>query len=334
LTGSLKEDAMKALVCTAYGPLEQLAVLEVPAPVPGPRQVRVQVKAAALNYPDALMVQGLYQANPQPPFAPGLEFSGVVSAIGSDVRRWKIGDCVVALGQGGFAEEAVADANRVMPLPPGMDFESGAATFLTYCTSLHALKDCGRLQAGETVLVLGAAGGVGIAAIEIARAMGARVLAAASSEAKLMACRQAGADATIDYSTGKLRDAVKEFTGGTGIDVVYDPVGGTYSEEALRSTGWRGRLLVVGFASGTIPKLPLNLTLLNERSIVGVYWGESVARDPAAHARNVGQLLEWFAAGRIKPQISERVPLSGAVAAMQRMTRREVVGKVVVLPGA
>jgi NADPH2:quinone reductase len=325
---------MKALVCAAYGPLESLVVKEVPVPVPGPGQVRIEVKAAALNYPDALMVQGLYQANPTPPFSPGLEFSGLVSAVGADAGHWKPGDRVVALGQGGFAEQAIADAARLMPLPRGMDFETGAATFLTYCTSLHALQDCARLKAGETVLVLGAAGGVGIAAIEIAKAMGARVLAAASSEAKLEACRQAGADATVDYSTARLRDAVKAFSGGQGVDVVYDPVGGDYSEEALRCLRWHGRFLVIGFAAGTIPRLPLNLALLNERSIVGVYWGESVARDPAAHVRNVGQLLEWFAAGKVKPQISERVGLAGAVEAMQRMTRRDIVGKVIVLPAA
>jgi NADPH2:quinone reductase len=325
---------MKALVCAAYGPLESLAVKDVPVPVPGPGQVRIEVKAAALNYPDALMVQGLYQANPTPPFSPGLEFSGLISAVGADAGHWKPGDRVVALGQGGFAEQAIADAARLMPLPRGMDFETGAATFLTYCTSLHALQDCARLKAGETVLVLGAAGGVGIAAIEIAKAMGARVLAAASSEAKLEACRRAGADATVDYSTARLRDAVKAFSGGEGVDVVYDPVGGDYSEEALRCLRWRGRFLVIGFAAGTIPRLPLNLALLNERSIVGVYWGESVARDPASHLRNVGQLLEWFAAGKVKPQISERVGLDGAVEAMQRMTKREIVGKVIVLPAA
>jgi NADPH:quinone reductase len=325
---------MRALICAEYGPIEQLTVEDVPTPVPGPRQVRISVKAAAMNYPDALMVQGLYQANPTPPFSPGLEFSGVVSAVGDDAGRWKVGDRVVALGQGGFAEEAIADANRLMPLPRGMDFATGAATFLTYCTSLHALKDCGRLQAGESVLVLGGAGGVGLAAIEIAKALGARVLAAASSEAKLEACRQAGADALVNYASAKIRDAVKAFTGGEGVDLVYDPVGGSYSEEALRCLRWRGRLLVIGFASGTIPRLPLNLALLNERSIVGVYWGESVARDPAAHVRNVGQLLEWFSAGKIKPQISERVPLAGAAAAMQRLAGREVVGKVVVLPEA
>jgi NADPH2:quinone reductase len=325
---------MKALVCAAYGPLESLAVKEVPVPVPGPDQVRIEVKAAALNYPDALMVQGLYQANPTPPFSPGLEFSGLISAVGADAGHWKPGDRVVALGQGGFAEQAIADAARLMPLPRGMDFETGAATFLTYCTSLHALQDCARLKAGETVLVLGAAGGVGIAAIEIAKAMGARVLAAASSETKLEACRQAGADATVDYSTARLRDAVKAFSGGEGVDVVYDPVGGDYSEEALRCLRWHGRFLVIGFAAGTIPRLPLNLALLNERSIVGVYWGESVARDPAAHVRNVGQLLEWFAAGKVKPQISERVGLAGAVEAMQRMTKRDIVGKVIVLPAA
>ncbi|NJD32188.1 MAG: NADPH:quinone oxidoreductase family protein [Gammaproteobacteria bacterium] len=325
---------MKSLLCTEIGPLDRLSIQDVPTPDPGPRQIRIDVKAAALNYPDALMVQGLYQVKPPLPFAPGSEFAGVVSAVGPEVTRCKLGDRVVALGLGGFAEEAVVDEMRVMPLPPGMDFETGAATFLTYCTSLRALKDCGHLQPGESVLVLGASGGVGIAAIEIAKAMGGRVLAAASSEAKLEACRKAGADATVDYTRQNLRDAVKDFTGGKGVDVVYDPVGGDYSEPALRSTGWRGRYLVVGFAAGTIPKIPLNLALLNERSIVGVYWGESLVRDPAGHVRNVKQLLEWFAAGKVRPMISERVPLGGAVAAMGRMLQRQVVGKVVVLPEA
>jgi NADPH2:quinone reductase len=323
---------MKSLLCTELGPLERLSIQDVPVPEPGPKQVRIDIKAAALNYPDALMVQGLYQVKPPLPFAPGSEFAGVISAVGPGVTRFKPGDRVVALGLGGFAEEAVVDEARIMPLPQGMNFETGAATFLTYCTSLRALKDCGRLEPGESVLVLGAAGGVGIAAIEIAKAMGARVLAAASSDAKLAACTEAGADATVNYATHSLREGVAAFTDGKGVNIVYDPVGGEYSEAALRSTAWHGRFLVIGFASGTIPKIPLNLALLNERSIIGVYWGESLVRDPASHVRNVAQILEWHAAGRVRPLISERVPLNRAAAAMGRMMHRQVVGKVIVLP--
>jgi NADPH2:quinone reductase len=323
---------VKCLLCKSFGPLEQLEVVEVPVAEPGPRQVRVDVKAASLNYPDALTAQGLYQTKPPLPYVPGMEFAGIVSAAGAEVKHLKVGDRVVALGTGGFGEEAVIDAALAMPLPRGLDFETAAAMFLTYGTSMRALHDRARLRAGETVLVLGASGGVGIAAVEIAKAMGARVLAAASSEAKLEVCRRAGADATVDYVSGNLRDAVKAFTGGKGVDVVYDPVGGDYTEAAMRSLAWNGRLLVVGFAAGSIPKLPANLALLNERSIVGVYWGDSLAHDPAAHAANVGQLLAWLAEGRIKPLISERVPLSGAKGALLRMVQRQVVGKVIVLP--
>jgi len=323
---------MKSLLCKAFGPIEALEVAETAVPEPAPRQVRIDVKAASLNYPDALMVQGLYQVKPPLPFAPGMEFAGVISAVGSEVTHCKPGDRVLALGLGGFAEEAIAEAHSIMPLPPTLDFATGAAVFLAYGTSLRALQNRARLQPGESVLVLGASGGVGIAAVEIAKAMGARVLAAASTAAKLEVCRQAGADATVDYVHGNLRDAVKAFTGGKGIDVVYDPVGGDYTEAALRALGWGGRLLVIGFASGSIPKIPVNLTLLNERSIVGVYWGDSLRHEPAAHATNVRQLLEWLAAGRIKPLISERVPLGDAKAAMLRMVQRQVVGKVIVLP--
>jgi NADPH2:quinone reductase len=323
---------MKSLLCKAFGPLEQLEVVETAVPEPGPRQVRVDVKAASLNYPDALIVQGLYQVKPPLPFAPGMEFAGVVSAVGPDVANVHVGDRVIALGTGGFSEEAVVDAGTLMPLPPGFDFEIAAAMFLTYGTSMRALHDRARLRAGESVLVLGAAGGVGIAAIEIAKAMGARVLAAASTEAKLEVCRQAGADATVDYVQGDLRGAIKAFTGGKGIDVVYDPVGGDYTETALRSLAWGGRLLVIGFAAGSIPKIPANLALLNERSVLGVYWGDSLVHDPAAHVANVRQLLAWLAEGRIKPLISERVPLAGARDAMSRILQRQVVGKVIVLP--
>ena len=325
---------MKALLCTAYGPLDQLTVQEVAAPRPGPQQVLIDIKAAALNFPDALMVQGLYQVKPPLPFSPGAEFSGVIAEIGAEVRHCKVGDPVIAFGLGGFAEQAVADAARIMPLPPGMDFDTGAAFGLTYCTSLHGLRDCGRLQAGETLLVLGAAGGVGVAAIEIGKAMGARVIAAASSADKLALCKQLGADDTINYATENLRERIDALTGKRGVDVVYDPVGGPYTEPAVRSLAWGGRLLVVGFAAGDIPKIAINHLLLKERSLVGVYWGESVKHNPKQHLGNVRQLLEWFDAGKVKPIISERVPLAGASNAMARLAGRQVMGKVIVLPEA
>lgn len=325
---------MKALLCKAFGPLEQLTVQEIPTPQPGPRQILIDIKAAALNFPDALMVQGLYQVKPPLPFSPGAEFAGVISEVGAEVKRFKPGDRVIANGLGGFAEKAVADAERVMPLPPDMDFATGAAFVLTYCTSLHGLRDCGRLQAGESLLVLGAAGGVGVAAIEIGKAMGARVIAAASSDAKLALCKQLGADETINYATENLRERLNDLTGKRGVDVVYDPVGGPYTELAVRALAWGGRLLVIGFAAGEIPKIAINHLLLKERSLVGVYWGDSVRHNPQQHLNNVKQLLEWFAAGKIKPVISERVPLSGATAAMARLANREVMGKVVVLPEA
>ncbi|MBI3524231.1 MAG: NADPH:quinone oxidoreductase family protein [Betaproteobacteria bacterium] len=325
---------MKALLCTAFGPLEQLTVQEVAAPRPGPHQVLIDIKAAALNFPDALMVQGLYQVKPPLPFVPGAEFAGIVAEVGAEVRNCKVGDQVIAYGLGGFAEQAVADATRIMLLPQGMDFDSGAGFVLTYCTSLHGLRDCGRLQAGETLLVLGAAGGVGVAAIEIGKALGARVIAAASSEAKLALCKQLGADAVINYASENLRERIDDITGKQGVDVVYDPVGGAYTEPAIRSLAWGGRLLVVGFAAGDIPKIAINHLLLKERSLIGVYWGESVKHHPRQHLDNVKQLLEWFAAGKVTPHISERVPLVGATAAMARLAGRQVMGKVIVLPQA
>ncbi len=324
---------MKALVCEAYGPIDTLVVKDIPSPAPGPKQVLIEVRAAGVNFPDALMVQGLYQVKPPLPFTPGAEIAGVVKAVGAEVKQFKAGDRVIALtSTGGFAEECVADAARTMPLPAGMDFDTGAALVLTYCTSLHGLKDCGRLQPGETLVVLGAAGGVGISAIEIGKAMGARVIAAASSADKLALCRQVGADETIDYSTENLKDRINELTGGKGADVVYDPVGGPYTEPAVRALAWRGRLLIIGFAAGEIPKIPLNLALLKERSLVGVYWGDSTRHDPAGHLANLRQLQSWFAAGVIRPVISERFPLAAARDAVARIANRQVKGKVVVVP--
>jgi NADPH2:quinone reductase len=325
---------MKALLCHRFGPIADLQLDEVPTPAPGPTQVLIEVKAAALNFPDALIVQGLYQMRPELPFSPGAEVAGVVSAVGSEVKQLRVGERVVALiGHGGFAEYCVAEEMRCMPLPAGMDFDTGATLVLTYGTSLHALKDCTALQPGETLLVLGAAGGVGLSAIEIGKAMGARVIAAASSAEKLTLCRRVGADESINYATENLRERVKALTDGKGVEVIYDPVGGDYSEPALRSLAWRGRLLVVGFAAGTIPQIPLNLVLLKEAQIQGVFWGDSVRRDPRGHLANMRQLLAWFAAGTIRPQITERLPLAQAADAIARIARREVIGKVVIQPG-
>lgn len=323
---------MKALMCEAYGPIENLHVREAPSPVAGPRQLLIQVKSAGVNFPDALMVQGRYQVKPPLPFAPGAEIAGIVKAVGAEVKDFAVGDRVMALvSTGGFAQECVADAARSMPLPQGMDFDTGAALVLTYCTSLHGLKDVGALQPGETLVVLGAAGGVGISAIEVGKAMGARVIAAASSDEKLALCRQVGADETINYSTENLKDRINALTDGKGADIVYDPVGGDYTESALRAIAWRGRLLVIGFAAGEIPKIPLNLALLKERQILGVYWGDSTKRDPAGHLANVRQLEAWFVEGKIKPIVSERFPLERARDAITLIANRGVKGKVVVV---
>jgi len=324
---------MKALLCEAYGLIDNLVVKDIPSPVPGPKQLLVEVKAAAVNFPDALMVQGLYQVKPPLPFTPGAEISGIVKTVGAEVKHYKAGDRIIALtSTGGFAEECIVESAKAMPLPTGMDFETGAALVLTYCTSLHGLKDCGHLKAGETLVVLGAAGGVGISAIEIGKAMGARVIAAASSDDKLALCRKVGADETVNYSTENLKDRINELTGGKGADVVYDPVGGPYTEPAVRALAWRGRLLIIGFAAGEIPKIPLNLALLKERSLIGVYWGDSTKHDPTGHLANLHQLHEWFAAGRIRPVVSERFPLSAAKDAIASIANRQVKGKIVVLP--
>ena len=326
---------MKALWCRAFGPIADLRVEEVPDPVPGEGQLLVEVKAASVNYPDALIVQGLYQVKPPLPFAPGAECAGVVRALGPGVTGFAVGDAVVAAtGHGAFAELCLLDAARTSKLPQGMDFEQGAGVVLAHGTSLHALQQVAVLQAGETLLVLGAAGGVGIAAIEIAKAMGARVIAAASSAEKLALCRQAGADETVDYTQPEWRREVDRLTQGQGADVVYDAVGGHFAEPALRATAWRGRYLVVGFAAGEIPKIPLNLALLKERKILGVFWGEAMRRDPAQHEANMAQLGRWFAEGRLQVRITDRVPLARAVEAIERLAGRQAMGKLLVLPGA
>jgi NADPH:quinone reductase len=321
---------MKAVLCKSFGPPDSLVVEDVPSPVPGAGEVVISVKAAGVNFPDVLIIQNKYQLKPPLPFSPGSEVAGVVKEIGEGVTAFKPGDQVMAItGYGGFAQEVKAEARRVLKLPASMDFKTGAAFGLAYATSDHALRDRGELKAGETLLVLGAAGGVGLAAIEIGKAVGARVIACASSEDKLAVCREHGADATINYAADDLREQIKAQTGGSGPDVIYDPVGGPFTEPALRSIAWRGRLLVVGFAAGDIPKIPLNLTLLKGCAIVGVFWGDFARREPARFAASMDQLARWHAEGRIKPRVSGTFPLERAAEALQLMAGRKVSGKLV-----
>src|SRR5687768_12899067 len=318
---------MKAVLCKQYGPPESLAFEDLPSPRPGPGEAVVSVKAASVNFPDVLIIQNKYQFKPPLPFSPGSELAGVVKAVGGGVTAFKPGDKVIAFTTyGAFAEEVKTEAARLLPMPEGMDFASAAAFLLTYATSDHALRDRGTLAAGETLLVLGAAGGVGLAAIEIGKALGARVIAAASSDEKLAVCRAHGADETINYATTDVRDEIKRLTGGRGVDVVYDPVGGAYTEPAVRGLAWRGRLLVVGFAAGDIPRLPLNLPLLKGASVVGVFWGEHVRRAPQRHRANMAQLLELLVARRINPHIDRLYPLEEAKQALADISDRRIKG--------
>jgi NADPH2:quinone reductase len=324
---------MRALLCREFGPVSALRVAEVPVPVPGDREVVVRVEAAGLNFPDALMVQGKYQVRPARPFVPGMELAGVIDAVGARVTEFRPGDPVMAsTATGAFAERCAVPVEQVLPRPAALASDLAAASLLTYGTTLHALEDRARLRPGETVLVLGAAGGVGTAAVSIARLLGARVIAAASSAARLEVCRKLGADFTIDYATDDLRLRVKEITGGLGVDVVYDPVGGPVSEAALRSTAWAGRFLVIGFATGEIPKIPLNLALLNERSILGVYWGDWSRRDPLQSAAELSRIAGWLTEGRLAPVISARLGLADVPQALDDLLQRRVHGKLLVIP--
>ena len=325
---------MKAVVCRQYGPPDSLVVEELPSPKAGAGEVVVAVKAASVNFPDVLIIQNKYQFKPPLPFSPGSEFAGVVKEVGAGVQAVKPGDKVIAFSTyGAFAEEVKIEASRLLALPEKMDYLSGAAFLLAYGTSDHALRDRGALRAGETLLVLGAAGGVGLAAIEIGKALGAQVIACASSEEKLEVCRAHGADATINYAAEDLRERIQAITGKSGVDVVYDPVGGPYSEPAFRSIAWRGRLLVVGFAAGEIPRLPLNLALLKGASVVGVFWGDFARREPKQFAASVRQLGSWFAEGRLRPHVSRTFPLEQAAEALKLMAARQVKGKVVLKVG-
>jgi len=321
---------MKAVLCKELGPPEKLVVEQVPALKPGKGQVVVSVKAAGVNFPDTLIIQGKYQFKPEPPFSPGGEVAGVVKEIGEGVTRVKPGDRVIAASTyGGFAEEMMADADKVIAMPDAMGFIPASAFVLTYGTSHHALKDRAQLKAGETLLVLGASGGVGLAAIQLAKAMGARVIAAASTDAKLQVCKESGADELVNYASEDLRARVKAITSGRGVDVVYDPVGGPYSELALRDMAWKGRFLVVGFAAGDIPKVPLNLPLLKGCSIVGVFWGAFTRAEPENNRRNNEELMQLYLADKIKPHIHATYPLERAAEALNEVLSKRVSGKVV-----
>jgi NADPH:quinone reductase len=323
---------MKAVLAKEFAPLEQLTLEEVPAKEAGPGQVVVTVKAAGVNFLDGLIVQGKYQTKPPLPFSPGAEVAGVIKEVGAGVTGLKVGMRVLALaGFGGYAQELLTDAANIMPLPETMDFATAACFPVVYATSLHALKDRGQLRAGETLLVLGAAGGVGLTAVEIGKILGARVIAAASSDEKLALCKARGADALINYSTGDLREQVKALTGGKGVDVVYDPVGGAYAEPAVRGLGFLGRYLVIGFASGDIPKIPLNLLLLKQASVVGVFWGAYARARPADNAKNFAELFGWYAQGLLRPHVSETFPLERYREALDVVMNRRAKGKVALL---
>ncbi|NNE51783.1 MAG: NADPH:quinone oxidoreductase family protein [Sulfitobacter sp.] len=328
---------MKAMLSKAPGGPETLVLEEMEDPTPGKKQVVIRVHAAGVNFPDTLIIKDLYQMKPPRPFAPGGEIAGDVVAVGEGVSHLAVGDRVIGMtGFGGFATHVAADANRCIKIPDDMPYDEAACLVLTYGTSHHALKDRAEIRAGESLLILGAAGGVGVAAIELGKAAGAKVIAAVSSEEKAQFCRDLGADETIIYDRDLDRDGQKEFSaqikklaGGEGVDVVYDAVGGNYAEPAVRALAWKGRFLVVGFPAG-IPKIPLNLTLLKGCQIVGVFWGAHTMREPEKHAENMGDLFRLYGEGKIKPRISATYPLEKAGEALQLLEDRKVLGKVVV----
>ena len=333
---------MKAIRCRAYGLPDTLTLEDVPSPVPGPAQVLIGVKACSLNFPDTLTIQNLYQFKPELPFSPGSEASGVVKAVGETVTHLKPGDRVFTFGSyGGLAEEMVSDARLTIPIPDAMDFVTGASTMYAFGTAYHALKDRAGLQPGQgdegaasrpqTLLVLGAAGGVGLAAVELGRLLGATVIAAASTDEKLMVCREKGAVHTINYTTEDLRERLKEITVGQGVDVVLDAVGDQWAEPAIRSLAWRGRYLIVGFAGGEIPKIPLNLVLLKGSSLVGVFWGMFAQKEVALNLKNIKEIAAWTMVGKIKPHIYKTYTLAEAPQALTDMMERRVIGKAVVV---
>jgi NADPH2:quinone reductase len=324
---------MKAWLCETLDGIGAMRFQDLPTPEPGPKEVRVAIEAASLNFPDLLIVEGKYQFKPPLPFVAGSEYAGRIDAVGAEVKGFKVGQPVAAIGStGGFATHACIDARNVIPLPPGvLPFDQAAAFAFTYGTSHHALMDRAALKAGETVLVLGAGGGVGTAAMQIAKAAGAKVIAAVGSPAKAAACLKLGADAAIDYRAQNLRDEIKTLTQGRGADVVYDAVGGDFAEPAFRSIAWRGRYLVVGFAAGSIPALPLNLALLKGAAIVGVFWGDFVRREPMGFMQGLQQLMQWYGEGKVKPVIDSVLPMTELPRAYARMAQRDVVGKIVMV---
>ncbi|MEY3783471.1 MAG: hypothetical protein RIS97_1650 [Pseudomonadota bacterium] len=325
---------MHAWLCENPIGIDAVTWKELPTPVPAEGQVLIQIKAASLNFPDILIVQNKYQHKPALPFVPGSEYAGVIEAVGPGVTHLKVGQNVACLsGTGGFGTHTLAPAAMCMPLPAGFSYVDAAAFIMIYATSYHALLDRAQLKAGETVLILGAAGGVGTSAIQIAKAMGARVIAAASSDEKCALCKSIGADETINYATENLRERIKALTDGKGPDVIYDPVGGEYTEPAFRSIAWRGRYLVVGFAAGPIPALPFNLMLLKGASVVGVFWGDFAKKEPKANAAMMAELAIWYAKGTIKPVIDSTMPMSELKEAYAHMSSRAVKGKLVMVNG-
>jgi NADPH2:quinone reductase len=324
---------MRAILCKAYGPPTSLVLEDVPSPEPRPKEVVVRVRACGVNFPDVLIIQGKYQLKPAFPFSPGMEVAGDILRKGSEVHDVNVGDRVAAsIGTGGFAEEAIANSDRLIPIPDGMDYVQASAFLMTYGTSLHALKDRGRLAKGETLLVLGGAGGIGIAAVEVGKALGAHVIAAASSEEKLAFCQKHGADETINYATERLRERLRELTSDRGVDVICDPVGGHYSEPALRGIAWGGRFLVVGFAAGEIPRITLNLPLLKGCEIVGVSWGGFLRRDPLRTRAHLKELVDLYSAGKLRPSVTARYSLDRAAKALMEVMERRVKGKIVIEP--
>jgi NADPH2:quinone reductase len=323
---------MKAVLCKTLGPAEGLVIEEIASPVAGPGEAVVAIEAAGLNFFDTLVIEGRYQEKPALPFSPSAEFAGRVKSLGPGVTGFEPGDRVMGYAMGAAREEIAVAAERLIPVPASVTCEVAASLMVTYGTTLHALRDRARLQPGETLAVLGASGGVGVAAVDLGKALGARVIACASSDDKLELCRSLGADAAVNYSKEDLKDALKRLTDGHGADVVYDPVGGDLAEAALRATAWRGRFLVIGFASGTIPRMPLNLALLKGCDIVGVFWGEHTRREPDRHRASIAELLRLAADGKIHPHIDEVLPLERTAEALGRLARREVKGKLVLRP--
>jgi NADPH2:quinone reductase len=324
---------VKAIVCKTFGPPEALVYEDVPSRGLGKSEVRIAVKAAGVNFPDSLIIQGKYQFKAEPPFTPGGEVAGTVIEVGEKVKHVRAGDAVAAmLLTGGYAEEAVTSGDSVMPLPKGMDLTDAAAFPFIYGTTYHALKQRGALAAGETLLVLGAAGGVGLAAVQLGKLMGARVIAAASSAEKLAVCKEHGADELVNYTTDSLKETVKKLTKGQGADVIYDPVGGDLAQDCFSCINWNGRYLVIGFAAGKIPEVALNRLLLKGAAAVGVFWGAFAQREPKLNWENFQQLFAWYTEGKLKPHVSRKYPLAQAGQALRDMLERKVTGKVLLVP--